>query len=93
MPEIGVGKMSRCRLILAAVIVVAVLALGVFVVVGIPLIRETETQPIVGLPTANAVSTAVSNGNDVFRTRYTQTALAKQQPAASVSQTPIASAQ
>lgn len=79
--------MSRRRLILAAVIVVAVLALGAFVVLGIPFIQDTFTPPVVGLPTVNA------SAGSSLRERFTQTALAKQQPAASVSQTPIASAQ
>ena len=73
---------KRPRLMAVAAIILVIL-IAVFVVVGIPLIRDTFTPPISGLPTTSAGST----GNSL-QARYTQTALAKQ---SSTTATPPAS--
>ena len=65
--------MNRRKRMMTIAAVVLVILIGVFVVVGIPLIRDTFTPPISGLPTTSAGST----GNSL-QARYTQTALAKQ---------------
>jgi hypothetical protein len=71
--------MPKRRLILTVVVIVAVVVLGLFVIYGIPLIRDTFTPPITGLPTA-------SSGNSL-QARFTQTAHAKTS-APSAAQTP-----
>ena len=76
--------MKRRRLILAVVLLLAVIALGVFILVGIPLIRDTFTPPITGLPPTSA-------GNSL-QARFTQTAQAKAS-GASATGTPQATAQ
>ncbi len=62
--------MKRRRMILVAVLVLAVIALGAFILVGIPLIQDTFTPPITGLPPTSA-------DNNSLRARFTQTAQAK----------------
>jgi hypothetical protein len=61
--------MNRRRLILVIVLLVAVIAVGVFILVGIPLIQDTFTPPITGLPPTSA--------DNSLRARFTQTAQAK----------------
>lgn len=56
-------------MIFATILLLVVIALGVFVAVGVPLIRDTFTPPITGLPTSDS-------GNSL-RARFTQTAQAK----------------
>jgi len=76
--------MRRRRLILIVILLVVVIALGVFVFVGIPLIQDTFTPPVTGLPTTNAANS--------LRARFTQTALAKTQ-GSSATETPQAQTQ
>ena len=76
--------MKKHPRLMAVAAIVLIILIGVFVVVGIPLIRDTFTPPISGLPTTSAGSTSNS-----LQARYTQTALAKQN-AVTASQTPPA---
>ena len=62
--------MSKRRVIGTIAGIVVVILLGLFVVYGIPFIKDTFTPPITGLPTASA-------GNSL-QARFTQTAAAKQ---------------
>src|SRR5579871_2011168 len=74
-------EMKNRRMIYAVVLIVVVVLLGVFLLVGVPLIQQTFTPPITGIP-------ATSAGNSL-RDRYTQTALAKSSSSgASASATP-----
>ncbi len=70
--------MKRHRVIL---LVVLLLLVVLFVIFGVPLVRDMLTPPIVGLPTTGA--------GDSLRDRYTQTALAKT-TLTSASETPSA---
>ena len=63
--------MKKRRPILIAALIVLVILLVVFIFVGIPLIRDTFSTPIPGLPTS-----APGTGNSL-QARYTQTALAR----------------
>ena len=66
--------MNRRRVIRTIALVIVIILLGVFVIYGIPFIRDTFTPPIVGLPTAQS---GAQPGNSL-QARYTQTALARQ---------------
>ena len=72
--------MKRRRLVLTVASIVLVILVGLFVIYGIPLIRDTFTPPISGLPTS-----ASTTGNSL-QARYTQTAQAKQ---AALTETPL----
>ncbi|MEP7287529.1 MAG: hypothetical protein ABI947_17360 [Chloroflexota bacterium] len=63
--------MSRRRIMLSVGLFVVIVLLALFIIVGIPLIRDTFATPIPGLPTTSA-------GSSSLRDRFTQTAAAKQ---------------
>ncbi|HLY25600.1 MAG TPA: hypothetical protein VKQ72_04630 [Aggregatilineales bacterium] len=73
--------MKRRRPILIAVVIVLLVLFVVFIFVGIPLIRDSFSTPIPGLPTS-----APGSGNSL-QARYTQTALAKTPGASGVAAT------
>lgn len=60
--------MRRRRLVVAGLVIVVII-LGLFLLVGVPLIRDTFTPPITGLP-----PTSQSNS---LQARFTQTAAAR----------------
>ncbi len=69
--------MKRRRPILIAALIVLLILLVIFIFVGIPLIRDSFSTPIPGLPTS-----APGSGSSL-QARYTQTAQAKGTGAAS----------
>ncbi len=75
--------MRRRRLILAVVVIVL---LGLFLVVGFPLIRDLFTPPITGLPTA-------ANPGNSLQARFTQTAQARASAGPAATRTPESTTQ
>ena len=63
-------NMSKRSVIGTIATIVVVTLLGLFVVYGVPFIRDIFTPPITGLPTSSAVNS--------LQARFTQTAAAKQ---------------